>query len=100
MSLKMNGFWSTGLIVAVAVGVSAQTPQPPQTPSKPAPATTSPQTPEPAQPPARRPDFVSTIDLATNDVIVRHDNCNFIPDLKEDDFEVLQQGEKQDIHTM
>ncbi len=96
----MNGFWSTALIVAVAVGLSAQTPQPPQPPAKPAPApatTTLPQTPAPAQ---RRPDFVSTIDLVTNDVIVRDDKGNFIPDLKKEDFEVLEDGVKQEITSM
>src|SRR5438874_4652327 len=98
MSLKMNGFWSTALIVAVAVGLSAQTPLPPQPPAKPAPApATVPQPPAPAQ---RRPDFVSTIDLVTNDVIVRDDKGNFIPDLKKDDFEVLEDGVKQEITSM
>src|SRR5260221_3087049 len=100
MSRKMNGSWSTALIVAVAVGLSAQPPQPPQPLAKPAPApatTTLPQTPAPDQ---RRPDFVSTIDLVTNDVIVRDDKGNFIPDLKKEDFEVLEDGVKQEITSM
>src|SRR5436853_6059035 len=86
MSLKMNGFWSTGLLVVLAVGLSAQAPQTPQ-------ATI------PVQPP-RRPDFTAQIDLVTNDVIVRDDKGNFIPDLKKEEFEIYEDGVKQDISSM
>ena len=87
MSLKMNGFWSTGLLVVLAVGLSAQAPQPPQTAA-------------PAQAPSRPPDFKSLIDLVTNDVIVRDDKGNFIPDLRKEDFVVLEDGVKQEITSM
>src|SRR5438034_1526379 len=97
MSLKMNGFRCTATVLSagclvLAAGLSAQTPQTPptQTPT----ATAQP----PAQP--RRPDFTSLIDLVTNDVIVRDDKGNFIPDLKKEDFEVYEDGVKQDISSM
>ena len=85
----MNGFWSTGLLVVLAVGLSAQAPQPPQTAA-----------PAPAQAPSRPPDFKSLIDLVTNDVIVRDDKGNFIPDLRKEDFVVLEDGVKQEITSM
>src|ERR1700756_2798567 len=84
MSLKMNGFWSTASLVALAAGLSAQTPAPPaQTP---------------AQTPAAT--FKVQIDLVTNDVIVRDEKGNFIPDLKKEDFEVYEDGVKQEITSM
>jgi VWFA-related protein len=85
MSLKTNGFWSTALLVALAVGLSAQTP---------------------AQPPAttgatqQNPTFRVQVDLVTNDIVVRDEKGNFIPDLKQDEFEVYEDGIKQDITTM
>src|SRR5438309_474677 len=87
MTLKMNGFWSTGLVVALAAGLSAQTQTQP-----PAPA------PNAAQP--ERPTFKVQVDLVTNDVIVRDDKGNFIPDLKRDEFEIYEDGVKQDISSM
>jgi len=86
----MNGFWSTGFLVALAVGLSAQTPQAPQT------AAPAQQPPQPTQPP----NFTARIDLVTNDVIVRDDKGNFIPDLKKEDFEVYEDGVKQEITSM
>jgi len=85
MTLKTNGFWSTVILVAVAVGLSAQTP---------------------AQPPAttgvtqQNPTFRVQVDLVTNDIVVRDEKGNFIPDLKQDEFEVYEDGIKQDLSTM
>src|SRR3977135_2865932 len=85
MSLRMNGFWSTALLVAAAAGLSAQAP---------------------AQPPAnagasqQKPTFRVQVDLVTNDIVVRDDKGNFIPDLKQDEFEVYEDGIKQDITSM
>jgi VWFA-related protein len=85
MSLKTNGFGSTALLVTLAVGLSAQTP---------------------AQPPAstgvtqQTPTFRVQVDLVTNDIVVRDDKGNFIPDLKQDEFEVYEDGIKQDITQM
>jgi VWFA-related protein len=71
--------------VALAVGLSAQTP---------------------AQPPAttgatqQNPTFRVQVDLVTNDIVVRDEKGNFIPDLKQDEFEVYEDGIKQDITSM
>jgi VWFA-related protein len=89
MSLKLNGFWSTSLLVVLAAGLSAQTPaQPPAQPA--APASASPQ----------KPTFRVQVDLVTNDIVVRDDKGNFIPDLKQDEFDVYEDGIKQDITSM
>jgi VWFA-related protein len=89
----MNGFWSTALLVAAAVGLSAQAPaQPPAQ--------------APAQPPAnagatqQKPTFRVQVDLVTNDIVVRDDRGNFIPDLKKEEFEVFEDGIRQDITSM
>ena len=80
----MNGFWSTASLVALAAGLSAQEPaKPAQTP---------------AQPPAAT--FKVQVDLVTNDIIVRDEKGNFIPDLKKDEFEIFEDGVKQDITSM
>jgi VWFA-related protein len=84
MTLKTHGFWSTALLVALTVGLSAQTPAPPATNAA-------------AQ---ERPTFRVQVDLVTNDVIVRDEKGNFIPDLKQEDFEILEDGVKQDISSM
>ena len=63
----MNGLWSTGFLVVLAVGLSAQTPQ---TPPK----------------PAAQPTFRVTVDLVTNDIVVRDEKGNFVPDLKQNEF--------------
>src|SRR5207248_6409690 len=44
--------------------------------------------------------FKVQVDLVTNDVIVRDEKGNFIPDLKKEDFEVFEDGVKQDIASM
>src|SRR5436305_2654545 len=81
MSLKMKGFWSTGMLVALAAGLSAQAPAP-------------------AKPDQQRPTFKVQVDLVTNDVIVRDDKGVFVPDLKKDEFEIYEDGVKQDISSM
>ena len=87
MGLKMNGFWSTIAVVATAVGLSAQAPA---TPAKPG---------QEAQP-QQKPTFRVQVDLVTNDVIVKDDKGNFVPDLTKDDFEIFEDGVKQDITQM
>src|ERR1700704_4596198 len=86
MKLKMNGFWSTATLVALTAGLSAQTPG-----QAPAPATATTQ---------EKPTFKVQVDLVTNDIIVRDDKGNFIPDLKKDEFEIFEDGIKQDITSM
>src|SRR5581483_7669327 len=87
MSLKMNGFWSTVLLVGLVAGLSAQQPAPPKPDAPPA-------------PPQEKPSFRVQVDLVTNDVIVRDEKGNFVPDLKREDFEILEDGVKQDISSM
>ena len=84
MGLKMNGFWSTATLVALTAGLSAQTPAP-----QPGVATTQ-----------EKPTFKLQVDLVTSDIIVRDDKGNFIPDLKKDEFEIFEDGVKQDITSM
>jgi VWFA-related protein len=85
MTLKMNGFGSTAILVALTAGLSAQTPaQPP-----PAAATAQ-----------EKPTFRVQVDLVTNDIIVRDEKGNFIPDLKKEEFEIFEDGVKQEISSM
>src|SRR6184192_759377 len=86
MRLKMKGFWAF-FTLALATGLSAQAP----TPARPQPAPPQPQ---------EKPTFTVRIDLVTNDVIVRDEKGNFVPDLKKEDFEVFEDGVKQDIASM
>jgi VWFA-related protein len=82
MTLKQNGFWSSALTVLLAAGLSAQTP---------------------ARPPAQQspsPTFRVQIDAVTMDVIVKDDQGRFVPDLKKDEFEIYEDGIKQDISSM
>src|SRR5204862_5321082 len=65
-------------------GLPAQAPQPPA--------------PKPAD--EQKPTFTMRIDLVTNDVIIRDDRGNFVPDLKKDEFEMFEDGVKQDIVSM
>src|SRR5436189_4547793 len=85
MKLKMHGFWSTATLVVLTAGLSAQTPTPP----KPA-----------AGAQQEKPTFRLQVDLVTNDVIVRDEKGNFVPDLKKDEFEIFEDGVKQDITSM
>jgi VWFA-related protein len=89
MSLKMNGFWSTALLVVLTVGLSAQPPA--QPPAQPTASTTTTQ---------QKPTFRVQVDLVTNDIVVRDEKGNFIPDLKKDEFEVYEDGVKQELTSM
>jgi VWFA-related protein len=82
MSLKLNGFWSTAAVVALAAGLSAQAPAP-----KP-----------PANP--QGPNFRVQIDAVTMDVVVKDGQGRFVPDLKKDEFEIFEDGVKQEIASM
>src|SRR5215475_11247663 len=87
MSLKLNGFWSTAALVVLTAGLSAQTPG--QAPAAPNSATSQ-----------EKPTFKVQVDLVTNDIIVRDEKGNFIPDLKQSEFEIYEDGVKQDISSM
>src|SRR6476659_6848429 len=86
MSMKTNGFWSTALLVVLAAGLSAQAP-PPAAPANTATA-------------QEKPTFRVQVDLVSNDIIVRDDKGNFVPDLKQNEFEVFEDGVKQDVIQM
>lgn len=51
----------------------------------------------PAQTTTQRPTFVSQVDLVTLDVIVRDKRGQFLPDLKREDFTVLEDGVAQEV---
>ena len=57
------------------------------------------QPPEPrrGQPARRQPDFRVAIDLVNMDAIVRNDQDQFVADLTKDDFEIFEDGVKQDV---
>jgi VWFA-related protein len=84
MVLKMNGFWSTAVLVVLAVGLSAQAPP------------ASPKTDQSQG----KPTFRVQVDLVTNDVVVKDDKGNFVPNLTKDDFEIYEDGVKQDLASM
>jgi VWFA-related protein len=76
MRLKKNGFWSAAMTVGLSAGLAAQ--QPSQT----------------------KPTFSVQVDLVTSDVLVRDAQGNFVPDLIRDDFEIYEDGVKQEIVSM
>jgi VWFA-related protein len=94
----------TALVLALAFATlsASRSPQPPAaTPPPP-----SQQPPSPPQPPGKppstqtptgKPTFVVKIDLVTTDAIVRDSKGQFIADLTKDEFEVYEDGVKQDI---
>jgi VWFA-related protein len=94
MALKNNGFWSTVLVVALAAGLSAQTPAPVDK--------AQPEKGKAQQDKAQqdKPTFRVQVDLVTNDVMVRDAQGNFVSDLTKDDFEIYEDGVKQDIISM
>jgi VWFA-related protein len=81
----MNGFGPTVILVALTAGLSAQTPAP---------------TSSAAGAAQEKPTFKVQVDLVTSDIIVRDEKGNFIPDLKKDEFEIYEDGIKQDISSM
>jgi VWFA-related protein len=93
MGLKLHTFGPAVLLaVAVAaVGLSAQAP-PAQAPSGAQPPAPAEQTPTPT--------FRVQIDAVTMDVIVKDSRGQFVPDLAKDEFEIFEDGVKQDIMSM
>src|SRR5229473_4585627 len=87
MTPKMNGFWSTAMWVALIAGLSAQ-----------APITPAPAPPAAAQ--AQTPTFRVQIDAVTMDVIVKDEGGRFVPDLTKDEFEIYEDGVKQDVVSL
>ncbi|MGQ0736468.1 MAG: VWA domain-containing protein [Acidobacteriota bacterium] len=75
------------LAVAAAVSLGAQGTQ----------GTQSPQAPPPG---GQQPTFRVAIDFVTMDAIVRNDRDQFVADLTKDDFEVFEDGVKQNIQSL
>ena len=90
----MAGLFAALFAVTGAAGQQPAPPPaaPPQTPQAPAPQTPA-TTPE-------QPTFRVAVDLVTTDVIVRDDKGQFVADLKGADFEVYEDGIKQDIASL
>jgi len=83
-----NGLLTIALLAAVTTGVSAQQrPAAPKQPDRPSRE-------------AERPTFSLQIDLVTTDVIARDRNGDFIADLTKDEFEIYEDGVKQEITSM
>ena len=79
----MNGFWPAGVLVVFATGLLlAQAPN------------------APAARPQDNPTFRLQVDLVTNDIVVRDEKGNFVSDLKQGEFEIYEDGVKQDIASM
>ncbi len=92
MSLKFHGFLAAALGAALVATPSAQAPKPPApaTPAQPAvPGQTTP-----------NPTFRVSVDLVTNDIVVRDEKGNFVPDLRPEDIEVYEDGVKQELTSM
>src|ERR1700674_4160241 len=94
MTLKTNGFWSTAMWVALIAGLSAQAPTPP-----PAQAPTPAQG-QPSASQSQTPTFRVQIDAVTMDVIVKDEGGRFVSDLTKDEFEVYEDGVKQDVASL
>ena len=93
MTLKLNGFWSSVVWISVVSGLAAQAPSQNAGSQKPAgqPGQTTTQ---------QSPTFRVQIDAVSMDVIVKDDQGRFIPDLKKDEFEIYEDGVKQEIASM
>ena len=87
MKLEKGGTWSTAWLVVLTTGLCAQAGSPVQ----PAPA---------AQVDQPRPTFRVQVDLVTTDVIPRDDKGNFISDMSKGEFEIFEDGVKQEITSM
>ena len=84
MKLKMGGFWSAAWLVVLGATLCAQAPAPAQ----------------PAQTQTGQPTFRIQVDLVTTDVIPRDEKGNFIADLSKGEFEIFEDGVKQEITSM
>jgi VWFA-related protein len=85
MAFAHNRFWSFTIFVGVTAALAAQTP-----------ATQTP----PAQTPAQQPTFRVQIELVSTDVTVKDERGLFVDDLRQDEFEVYEDGVKQTIVSM
>ena len=92
MSAKFHGFLAAALGAALVATPAAQAPKPAP---KPAPTAQT-----PAQPAQPAPTFRVRVDLVTNDIVVRDEKGNFIPDLRPEDIQVFEDGVPQELSQM
>jgi VWFA-related protein len=88
--MKFHGFLAAALGAALVATPSAQAPKP-ATPPAPA---------QPGQATQPNPTFRVRVDLVTNDIVVRDEKGNFVPDLRPEDIEVYEDGIKQELTSM
>jgi VWFA-related protein len=104
LSIALAVFAAT---VAIPAAQKPQSPPPggsqapaAQKPATPAPAAQNPAQPQPAQPAGQQPQTIRrSVDLITTDVVVRNSDGQFVADLTKADFDVLEDGVKQDLVT-
>ena len=96
---RASGCLCAGAVVASSLLVAgAQTPPPQAPPQQPPPAGALPAAQAPANiGPDGQPTFTARVDLVSTDVIARDNAGLFVPDLKKDDFEVLEDGVPQTV---
>jgi len=90
MSLKFHGFLAVALGAALVATPSAQAPKT-KAPAAPA---------QPAQTTQPNPTFRVRVDLVTNDIVVRDEKGNFVPDLRPEDIQVFEDGVQQELSSM
>src|SRR5882672_6400849 len=95
MKVKFHGFLAVALGAALVATPSAQSRKAPERP--PASAPLAPGQPAPGQ---SNPTFRVRVDLVTNDIVVRDEKGNFIPDLRPEDIDVFEDGVKQELSSM
>ena len=86
MQYKPSRF-AVGCALALAAGITLAAQAPPG------------QKPAPTQAPQRPPDFKTGVDFVTMDAIVRNARDQFVADLSKDEFEIFEDGVKQEISS-
>jgi len=87
ISIRLAGI--AVLALSTGLGAQAPAPQPP-----------APQAPSAPQAPKSQPTFRVAIDFVTTDVIARNNQDQFVADLTKDQFEIFEDGVKQDITSL
>jgi VWFA-related protein len=93
MNVKIHGFLAAALGAVLVATPSAQAPK------SPAPSGSQPAAP-PAAPAQPNPTFRVRVDLVTNDIVVRDEKGNFVPDLRPEDIQVYEDGVLQTLSSM
>ena len=103
MAMNSRRLARIGILASLlTTSVLAQAPAPGGTaPQAPGPAQTPPASAAPAAEPQKPPaDFRVAVDLVTTDVIVRDQNGQFVADMNKDDFQILEDGVRQDVASL